>query len=156
MTQGEQPEQVPYAEGRVVGVGCVVLTGAGLAVTVRSSLSLVFLLACMTLLQALVAYRVGGSVGPRIAQRTWWWAPVLGAWAGLILLGSTALAAMGVGLCWGLSDGIHGSDWAYSYLAKPPLAVLLYGSLIAVLLGAVGGLLIRVLTWLRRRPSAAP
>ncbi|MBL8632565.1 MAG: hypothetical protein JNM40_05025 [Myxococcales bacterium] len=155
VTQQEQSAQTLHAEGRWVGVGCVVLTGSVLAVTVRPSLPLGLLLGLLTLSQALFAYRVGSTVGPLIAQRTWWWAPLLGALAGLILLGSTALAAMGIGLCWGLLEGIHGSDWAYSYLGKPPLAVLVYGSLIALPLGTVGGLLIRLLTWLRSRLSAA-
>lgn len=155
VTQQEQPEQTLHAEGRWVGVGCVVLTGTVLAVTVRPPLPLGLLLGLLTLSQALVADRVGSTAGPLIAQRTWWWAPLLGALAGLILLGSTALAAMGIGLCWGLLDGSFGRDWAHSYLVKPPLAVLVYGSPIALPLGVVGGLLIRLLTWLRSRPSAA-
>lgn len=154
--QSAQPEQPAQSQtqavGRWVGVGCVVLTGTGLLAMIWPSRSLGLLLALITLAQALIARRVGTWAGPLIAQRSFRYAPVLGALSGAIVLGTTALSAMGVGLCWGLLDGLRSSDWAYSYLLKPPLAVLIYGWFLALLLGAVGGVLIRVLAaWLARR-----
>ncbi len=133
------------AVGGRTAVGCVVVLSLILANLIKSVPHLVLTLLGMTVVLSLVAFRIGQVAGPRIAASPWQLAPLIGSLAALISLLSTALLAATVGLVWGLYDGVRGADWAYSYLGKPFLAVIYYGSLVAVLCGAAAGLLIRFL-----------
>lgn len=132
--------------GSLVGVGCVVLSAAVLALLTRQSLMLVLAVFAMAIPQAFVSYRIGERVGIKIANSPTLIAVPVGARAGLEVLLSTAITASAVGFCWGLRDGMRGSDWAYSYIGKPFLAVLAYGFFMAISLGVLAGLLIRALT----------
>ena len=133
------------AVGGRTAVGCVVVLSLILANLIKSVPHLVLTLLGMTVVLSLVAFRIGQVAGPRIAASPWQLAPLIGSLAALISLLSTALLAATVGLVWGLYDGVRGADWAYSYLGKQFLAVIYYGSLVAVLCGAAAGLLIRFL-----------
>ncbi len=132
--------------GAWVGVGCVALSALVLAVMVRPSVSLVLAVLAMAVPQCICANRVGLRIGPKIASGPALASVPLGALAGLVVLLCTALTASGVGLCWGIFDGIRGNDWAYSYVGKPFVAVLFYGFWIATPLGVLAGLLIRVVS----------
>lgn len=132
--------------GGQVGVGCVAVAALTLSYLILPSVSLIWVVLGMAIPQAVCAWRVGLRIGPRIASGTTLAAAPFGMLAGLIVLCCTALAASGVGLCWGLWDGIRGSDWAYSYIGKPFLAVIFYGCFFAISLGLLAGLLIRMLT----------
>ena len=131
--------------GGRTAVGCVVVLGLILASLITSAPHLALTLLGMTVVLSLCAFRIGQVAGPRIAASPWPLAPLFGSLAALTSLLATALLSATVGLVWGLYDGVRGADWAYSYLGKPFLAVIYYGSLVAVLCGAAAGLLIRFL-----------
>lgn len=126
-------------------MGCVVVLGLILASLITSAPHLALTLLGMTVVLSLIAFQIGQVAGPRIAASAWPLAPLFGSLAALISLLATALLSATVGLVWGLYDGVRGADWTYSYLGKPFVAVIYYGSLVAVLCGAASGLLIRFL-----------
>ncbi len=133
------------AVGGRTAVGCVVVLGLILASLITSAPHLALTLLGMTVVLSLCAFRIGQVAGPRIAASPLPLAPLIGSLAALCSLLATALLSATVGLVWGLYDGVRGADWAYSYLGKPFVAVIYYGSLVAVLCGAAAGLLIRFL-----------
>ena len=132
--------------GGWTGLGAAVFVGVVVAVLAGQDRLLLGMVGAGTVVLALLAAWAGRWVGPLIAVRSWPLAALLGMLTGLGLLLALALLASLVGLCWGIYDGVRGPDWAYSYLGKPLLAVLVYGSGLASLVGLCAGLCLRALT----------
>ena len=132
--------------GGWTGLGAAVFAGGLVAVLAGRDRLLLAMVAAGTVVLALLAVRAGRWVGPLIAVRSWPLAALLGVLTGLGLLLALALLASLVGLFWGIYDGVRGPDWAYSYLGKPLLAVIFYGSGLASLVGLCAGLCLRALT----------
>jgi hypothetical protein len=142
------------AVGSRVAVGIALLTGGILIGALSGATGMQLTVAAATLVVAAFAWSAGSAAG-RAIERHGSLPPALaigiaGGGASLVVASATGAVA---GAIWGVSDGhILGMDFLRSYIGRPALAVLLYGLWIAVLLGAIGGLIIHL--WLRRTRSA--
>lgn len=147
------------AIGSRVAVGIAFLTGGVLLGAASGAKGLQLSVAVTTLVVAAFAWSAGAAAGRAIdkhGHRGLLAALVIGIAGGCAsLLVASATGAV-AGAAWGIWDHhAFGSDFIWSYLGKPALAVLLYGVWIAAVLGAVGGAIIYVWNFqlLRKRGS---
>lgn len=132
--------------GARTAAGVAVLTGLGLALLAHGNVGLIASVALATVAVAAFSRRAGSVAGEKIAGRGWLSALGIGVLGGLAALLVAALCAAAAGLVWFLHDGARDQFWIRDYLGKPFLGVLGYGCIVALVLGAVTGAIIRALT----------
>lgn len=128
--------------GARTAVIVAVAVGGVLAFAARTNLGLAVSVIADTLGVAAFAFAIGPIAGAQISHRGWLGALGLGALYGFASVVVAAVLAAGIGLLWGLRD-VHDPGFVWDYLGKPFFVVLSYGSVVAVGLGGVAGLLIR-------------
>lgn len=141
----QQPRRARLVGARTAA-GVAVLTGLGLALLAHGNLGLIGSVAFATVVVASFSRRAGSVAGEKIAGRGWLTALGIGVLGGLSALLVAALCAAVAGLVWFLHDGARDQFWIWDYLGKPFLGVLSYGCVVASVLGAVTGAIIRGLT----------
>lgn len=136
--------------GSRVGLVIALVTGSVLTTIALSNPALAFSIVLATAGVSAAAHRIGRIAGAQIASRSAGAAFVIGMAGGAASLVVAGVLAAGIGAVWSLGDtqSLLSSETAWSYVGKPFLAVLTYGGVVAVALGATGGLIIWL--WLRR------
>lgn len=146
----EDSEPQHLMKARTVGgftaAGVAVTTGATLGLLAGNSVGLRLAVAAVAVGVAAFAFRAGRTAGEKIVGRSWPTALGIGALGGLVALLVAAVSAALAGSVWGLLDGARDSHWLWDYLGKPFVGVLGYGCLVAPVLGAGAGAIIRALT----------
>lgn len=132
--------------GSGVAATIALLTGTLLAVQVRGKPQLALAVAGVTVGVAGFAAFAGRAAGARIARHGWPAALGIGALGGVTSLLAAAVLASAAGTAMAFSDGLQDPYWVKDYLVKPFVTVLAYGTMPAVGLGAIGGLLIRAIS----------
>ena len=119
------------------------LCGVTLAALAGSNAGLVASVLVTTVVVIVYARQAGAAAGAFIAPRPWPLAVAAGSVGGLSSLVVAALAAGVCGAVWGLRGNHHDPGYWWSFIGKPIVAVASGGSLVALLVGASCGLLIR-------------
>ena len=135
--------------GRRTGTVAALLTAILPMILARGNSALLVSLLGATAVVTLFARRIGGPAGEQIARRPLLAAPIIGALGGIATLLVAGVTAALIGFIWSCFDR-GSSDWLYSYVGKPFLAVVPGGLLFAIPIGIVTGLAMHAL--IRRRP----